>query len=116
MKSFILLILLMLSVSVSPQEETKTEYTELEISMSQLFSLTPAEIRKWERIKQTQQFRGLVESDLSVYETLALTTDNEQELRRLAILLAKMNTQLVKKLIRFDELYQEEISKLEPSP
>ena len=100
------------SMPVFPQEQTQTTYTETELSMSEHFDLTPAEIRKWTHLKETQQFHGLVQSDLSVYEMLALATNDEAELRRLARLFAQMNLRLIKKLVYFDELYQEAIGQL----
>ena len=106
-------VFLFYAVLVSSQEQTQTKYTKTELTMSEHFGLTPAEIRKWEYLKETQQFYGLVESDLSVYEMLALSTDDEQELRRLAVLLAKMNIKIIRKLAHFDQLYQDAVNQLE---
>ena len=109
----LILVFLAFGMPALPQEQTEIEYTKTELTMSKHFGLTPAEIRKWEYLKETQQFYGLVESDLSVYEMLALSTDDEQELRRFAVLLARMNIKIIRKLAHFDQLYQGAVKQLE---
>ena len=104
----------MVSVPAASDDYPDTKYTESDVLLSRHFNLTPAEIQKWSQIKTNSSLHGFVHhQNMSVYEILALHVEDEQQLRRLARLFAEHSLQIIKKLERFDSIYQEEARKIQ---
>ena len=107
---FLLIVGGMIFLSVAfAAKEGETQYTQTELILSQHYRLTPAEIREVETIRAEGRFDGFVDLDnLTIYEVLALQTDDEARLRRLARLYLKMDRAIIAKLQRFSVIYTQE--------
>lgn len=112
-----LLALLTASIAVmgSLAKEQDSQYTHTEVMLSRHLHLEPAEIRRWQTLQQARgSLQGFVAHDkLSVYEILALHTDDSKEVKRLAKLLAMHNIKVLDRLKRFERFYQQELEALQ---
>lgn len=108
-----LIIALAIAIISGFKTQTKTEFSESEIRLSRYFDLTPVEIRQWQRARNREELGGFVKQEnLSVYEILALQTEDGEKLHRLARLFANHNLQVIERLKKFDEIYQTEMQQV----
>ena len=90
-----------------------TIYKESDIILSKYFSLQPQEIKQWKDIKDNSSLQGFVDyKNMSIYEVLAMHTQDKNQLRKFAKLFAAHNMRVIKKLNDFDLMYQQEIKKI----
>jgi len=119
MKWFIktsILSLLLLSVPVlgSFTTHNNSEETRTKTLLSRHLHLTTQEITQWHQIKESNVLQGFVDlENMSVYEVLAMQTNDPNELKRLARLFAQHNRKIIAKLQQFERIYQQEVKNLQ---
>lgn len=113
--SLVALLTASIPVMASLTKEQDSQYTHTEIMLSQHLHLSPQEIRRWQTLQQAKgSLQGFVAYDkLSVYEILALHTDDTKEIERLAKLLAMHNIKVITKLKHFERIYQQQLEALQ---
>ena len=102
-------LVLVVVATVPAAVERATEFTRTEITLSEYYRLTPADIRAVETIRHEGRLDGFVVIDnLTVYEILALSTTDETRLRQLAQLHLAMDQQVIDQLKRYGAIFREE--------
>lgn len=110
-----IIALLMMSIPVmgSLTERKDSQHTQTEMLLSRYLHLSPTEVSRWQQIKENGSLQGFVEhQSMSAYEILALHTNDQKALRRLARLFATQNLKIIAKLKKFERIYQQELENL----